>query len=95
MAKKELPDTEVAENTLTPELIAAIEALVGNQRRMMQDKEAYNDDLKAVAERLGVKSGVLSKRVAMIIKEEEKGGELQSQNSNIDFVQKYFTTKNS
>ncbi len=95
MAKNELPQTEVSENTLTAELVAAIEALVGNQRRMMADKEMYNDDLKAVAERLGVKSGVLSKRVAMIIKEEEKGGELQSQNSNIDFVQKYFTTKNS
>ena len=42
---------------------------------------------------LGVKPGVLSKRVDLIIKEEEKGGEVLSRTNDLDFVDKYFSIK--
>lgn len=93
MAKKTqsgLPDTEQSESTLTPELKKAIEDLIYQKKMISRDQEALKEGLGAIAERMGVKPGVLSKRVDLIIKEEEKGGELKSKTDDIDFVNSYF-----
>lgn len=85
-----LPETETSERTLTPELKKAIEDLIFQKKRIARDQEALKEAVERVAEKLGVKKGVLSRRVDLIIKEEEKGGEVKSKTDDIEFVEKYF-----
>lgn len=92
MAKKKeaLPETEQSEATLTIELKKAIEDVIYQKKMISRDQEALKEAFTAIAERMGVKPGVLSKRVDLIIKEEEKGGEVKSRTDDIDFVESYF-----
>lgn len=81
---------EQNELTLTPEIKKSIEDLIFQKKRIARDQEALKEALDVVAEKLGVKKGVLSRRVDLIIKEEEKGGEVKSKTDDIEFVEKYF-----
>lgn len=92
MAKKKeaLPETEQSETTLTIELKKAIEDVIYQKKMISRDQEALKEALTAIAERMGVKPAVLSKRIDLIIKEEEKGGEVKSRTDDIDFVESYF-----
>lgn len=80
---------------ITPEIAKAIEDLIFQQKNIARDQEALKESLAAVAEKLGIKSGELSGRIKMIIKEEEKGGEIKSKTQQIDFVEEYFTVKSN
>jgi hypothetical protein len=97
MAKKNntelVASDESQEIKITPEIQKSIDDLIFQQKRLNTDKEAYGEAVAAIAEKLGVKSGVLSTRVSMIIKEEEKGGEVKSKTQHINFVEEYFTMK--
>jgi hypothetical protein len=99
MAKKpELPggeENESQENRLTPELQKSIEDLIYQKKLMARDAEAYGEAVSAVADKLGIKAAVLKKRVTMIIKEEEKGGEVKSTENDIHFTEEYFNIKNN
>jgi glutamyl/glutaminyl-tRNA synthetase len=86
MAKEELDN----EHTLTKETKKAIEDIIYQKKSIARDQEALKEAIEAVAEKLGVKKGVLTRRVNLIIKEEEKGGELKSQSTDLEFVEKYF-----
>ena len=91
MAKKnELPETQEGESTLTIELKKAIDDIIYQKKNIARDQEALKEAMAAVAEKMGVKSGVLSKRIDLIVKEEEKGGEVKSRTDDLDFVEKYF-----
>ena len=91
MAKKEaLPETEQDETTLTIEIKKSIEDIIFQKKNISRDQEALKEALGAVADKMGVKSGVLSKRIDLIVKEEEKGGEVKSRSNDIEFVNKYF-----
>lgn len=81
---------EQNELTLTPEIKKSIEDIIFQKKRIARDQEALKEALDVVAEKLGVKKGVLSRRVDLIIKEEEKGGEVKSKTDDIEFVEKYF-----
>lgn len=81
------------EAKITPEIAKAIEDLIFQQKSMLVDQEALKEALAKVAEKIGIKSGELSGRIKMIIKEEEKGGEIKSKTQQIDFVEEYFTVK--
>ncbi len=86
MAKEDLDN----EQTLTKETKKAIEDIIYQKKSIARDQEALKEAIEAVAEKLGIKKGVLTRRVNMIIKEEEKGGELKSQSTDLEFVEKYF-----
>lgn len=93
MAKKksgDLPETEQSEATLTPELGKAIQDLIYQKKMINRDNEALNEANTQVAERLGIKPADLKKRIALIIKEEEKGGEIMKNTKDLDFAEKYF-----
>lgn len=83
------------ESRITPEIAKSIEDLIFQQKNIARDQEALKESLAAVAEKLGIKSGELSGRIKMIIKEEEKGGEIKSKTQQIDFVEEYFTVKSN
>lgn len=86
MAKEDLDN----EHTLTKETKKAIEDIIYQKKSIARDQEALKEAIEAVAEKLGIKKGVLTRRVNLIIKEEEKGGELKSQSTDLEFVEKYF-----
>ena len=96
MAKKKADDFdggESSEATMTVEITKKIDDLIYQKKMIARDQEAFKEALGAIAENLGVKPGVLSKRVDLIIKEEEKGGEVLSRTNDLDFVDKYFSIK--
>lgn len=86
---------ENQESKITPDIAKSIEDLIYQQKNIERDKEALKEALDAVAEKLGIKAGELSSRIRMIIKEEEKGGEIKSKTQQIDFVEEYFTVKSN
>lgn len=86
-------EDDAQEKRLTPEIQKAIEDLIYQKKQIARDNEAYNESASAVAEKLGIKPNILKSRVALIIKEEEKGGEVKSKTSDIDFVEEYFLVK--
>lgn len=94
---KELEEQSVnsSEIKITPEIAKSIEDLIFQQKNIARDQEALKEALTGVAEKLGIKSGELSGRIKMIIKEEEKGGEIKSKTQQIDFVEEYFTVKSN
>lgn len=79
-----------SEQTLTKDVKKAIEDIIYQKKSIARDQEALKEAIEAVAEKMGVKKGVLTRRVNLIIKEEEKGGEVKSQSSDLEFVEKYF-----
>ena len=94
MAKKEaLPETETSEATLTPEIAKSIEDLIFQKKQIGINQEAYKEALEKIADKLGVKKGVLSSRVDLIIREEEKGGAIKSKSDDLAFAEKYFNVK--
>lgn len=88
--KKELDNQEQGETTLTKEMKKSIEDIIYQKKSIARDQEALKEAIEAVAGKLGVKKGVLTRRINLIIKEEEKGGEIHSQNTDLEFVEKYF-----
>ena len=97
MAKKNNDENEIQEGErhITPEIQKSIDDLIYQNKNMKRDKEAYNEAAEAIAEKLGIKKAVLTRRVELIIKEEEKGGEIKSKESDLDFVEQYFTVKSN
>lgn len=96
MAKKdELPETPTSEVVMTKEIAKSIEDLIFQKKKIAMDQEALKEAIEGVADKLGIKKGVLAKRVNMIIKEEEQGGEVKSSSNDIIFVEKYFEVKDS
>lgn len=94
MKNNELESNEQqGERTLTKELKKSIEDIIYQKKSIARDQEALKEAIEAVAEKLGVKKGVLTRRVNLIIKEEEKGGEVLSQTTDIEFVEKYFNVE--
>ena len=88
--KEALPETEQSEATLTIELKKSIEDIIFQKKNIARDQEALKEAVTSNAEKMGVKPGVLSKRIDLIIKEEEKGGEVKSRTDDLDFVASYF-----
>lgn len=95
MAKKPVDGDNVqeGERKITPEIQKKIDDLIYQKKRMDLDKEAYNEAAEAIAETLGIKKGVLTRRVDLIIKEETKGGEVKQKEQDIEFVEQYFNVK--
>lgn len=87
---KELDTNEINESTLTKEIKKSIEDIIYQKKQISRDNEALKEAIEATAQKLGVKKGVLSRRVDLIIKEEEKGGEVKSKSADIEFVETYF-----
>lgn len=81
---------EINEQSLTKDIKKAIEDIIYQKKSIARDQEALKEAIEAVADRLGVKKAVLSRRIDLIVKEEEKGGEVKSKTDDIEFVEKYF-----
>lgn len=82
--------TQQNETTLTKDIKKAIDDIIYQKKSIARDQEALKEAIEAVADRLGVKKAVLSRRIDLIVKEEEKGGEVQSKTDDIAFVERYF-----
>lgn len=96
MAKKNDSNTEEEiQQKMTPEIQKSIDDIIYQKKSIARDQEALKEALTAVAERLGIKAGVLNSRISLIIKEEEKGGEVKSKENDIQFVEDYFNLKNN
>lgn len=81
---------ELNEQQLSKDIKKSIEDIIYQKKSIARDQEALKEAIEAVADRLGVKKAVLSRRIDLIIKEEEKGGEVKSKTDDIEFVEKYF-----
>jgi tetrahydromethanopterin S-methyltransferase subunit F len=90
----ELDTNELNETTLTKDIKKSIEDIIYQKKSIARDQEALKEAIEATAQKLGVKKGVLSRRIDLIIKEEEKGGEVKSKSADIEFVEKYFDISN-
>lgn len=78
------------ERTLTKETKKTIEDIINQKKIIERNQAEIKDSIESLAEKLGVKKAVLSRRINLIIKEQEKGGEVKSQSTDLDFVEKYF-----
>lgn len=83
------------ERTMTPEIQKKIEDLIFQKKAMEGDAEAYKDNTSAVAESLGIKPAALKRRISIIIKEEEVGGELKEKENDLSFSESYFILKDN
>ena len=81
------------ERTLTPEIQKSIDDLIYQKKSIKRDQEAYSEAAEVIAEKLGIKKADLNRRVDLIIKEEEKGGEIKSKENELAFVETYFLVK--
>lgn len=91
----ELNNDSKIEIKINPETVKQIDYLIEQQKLLDVDNEAYKEAVEAVAEKIGIKAGELKARIKLIIKEEEKGGEIKNKTQQIDFVEEYFTVKNN
>lgn len=64
-----------------------IRAIIENKRSLLMDQEAIKDDVKAVAERLGLTTGEINKIVNLIMKEEDKGGVIKAETDTINLAE--------
>lgn len=78
---------------LNKSLQKSIEDLITQQLSLNLAKESLSDAIKSVADKLGIKTPILKRRINMIIAEEQEGGEIVTKTSDIDFVEEYFTIK--
>lgn len=83
---KELAQQEPV-RVLSKEHITAFEAIAANKTRIKLDQEALADDVKALGEKLGWKSGKLNAVISMYMREQEKGGVIQDSNDVIEVVE--------
>ena len=72
--------------TLTEEHKKAILALIGNKNQLKMDQEAIRDDTKAIADKLGIKTGEINRIVSLVIQEQEKGGAIRDVENVIDLA---------
>ena len=72
--------------TLTEEHKKMILALVGNKNQIKMDQEAIRDDTKAIADKLGLKTGEVNRIVSLVIQEQEKGGAIKDVETVIDLA---------
>lgn len=87
-APQELAGTDSAESviSISPENVSSVRALIANMVKIKADQEALNDDIKAVADRMGVKPAAVKEMANIILKEQEKGGVLSSKEKSLDFA---------
>lgn len=78
---------------ISPEQREKIQSLMEKIAIFEQVKKQHTEDKKAVAEQLGIKVPVLNKRIKMIQKEQEEGGELRSQSNDTEWVKLYLNIK--
>lgn len=83
------------ERTMTLEIQKKIEDLIFQKKAMEGDAEAFKDNIAAIAEKLGIKPAALKRRISIIIKEEEVGGELKEKENDLSFSESYFILKDS
>lgn len=81
---------QIHETTLTKDIKKAIDDIIYQKKSIARDQEALKEAIEAVADKLGVKKAVLGRRIDLIVKEEEKGGEVKSKSDDIAFVERYF-----
>lgn len=97
MSKQENENQENANQEevikISDEMRKKIEIYIENKTRLSYEQEQLNEDLSAIAKELGVKKGVLSKRIGIIIKEQQNGGEILSYENDVEFVRNFFEVK--
>lgn len=85
--KEKQPEVDIQSLVLTDEQKKAIMGIVANIQRMEMEKEAQKEDLEAVAQKLGVKAGVVSELANLVLKEQTKGGVVRGKKSMLELAE--------
>lgn len=83
---QELEGTGSTSFQLTKEHVGMLQSLVFHNQKLKLEQEAYAEDVKAVASKLGIKPGEVKEMVSWLIQEQEKGGVLQAKEQKLDLV---------
>jgi len=83
---KELEGSGNTSFQLTKEHVGMLQSLVYHNQKIKLEQEAYSDDIKAVAAKLGIKPGEVKEMVGWLIQEQEKGGVLESKEQKLELV---------
>lgn len=73
--------------TLTKEHIASFKAISSSKTRLKLEQEAIGDEVKALSTKLGWPAKKINSVIAMMVKEQEKGGALQESSEVVDTVE--------
>ena len=85
MKSKEKTDS-IEGYRVTKEHAKALQSLVYHMQQMKLGQEAYNDDVKATADKMGLKPGQVKEMVNWIVQEQNKGGVLSEKEQKVDLV---------
>ena len=77
---------------LTDEHKKALRFLIDEKLAIASRNEQMKEDVKALAETLGTKSGKINKLISLVIQEEAKGGIVREQSSVLEWVEQMVTT---
>ena len=64
-----------------------INAIIGTRTRMSLDKEALDDDVKALAIELNLKPAQVNRLISLIIKEKNKGNVIEEENRLLELAE--------
>jgi hypothetical protein len=64
-----------------------INAIIGTRTRMALDKEALDDDVKALAIELNLKPAQVNRLISLIIKEQNKGNVIEEENRLLELAE--------
>lgn len=64
-----------------------INAIIGTRTRMSLDKEALDDDVKALAIELNLKPAQVNRLISLIIKEQNKGNVIEEENRLLELAE--------
>lgn len=71
---------------LTAEHMKSVRFIINETRKMEDSKEQLKNDVKALADKLGMKAAKVNKIIGLIRKEEEEGGIVQEQSTILELV---------
>ncbi len=80
--------------TLTEAHKKRIRAVIANKAKVKIDQDFLKDDVKAIADELGLKPAKLNEVIALIMLEEGTGGAILEKNTTIDLAEQVLTTSN-
>jgi hypothetical protein len=76
---------------MTKEHAGMLQSLVYHQQKIKLAQEAYSDDVKATAAKIGAKPGEIKEMVGWLIMEQQKGGVIESKEQKLELVRQVLT----
>lgn len=84
--KEKTSDTDSTNFKVTAQHAKMLQSLVYNLQKIKLEQEAYSDDVKAIADKMGLKPGQVKEMVSWMIQEQNKGGVLSDKEQKLELV---------